>query len=126
MARYGQEFGNRGRDDVHYWDHYEAPLPARRYGGDYRPTGHGGEYRGGPRPGSDGGYRGQGGRGGEFRDAGGRRRDFRDGRRGRGYYSEHGSTEPPPERDFGNYNMDRGFRNLYPYRQYDRGWYTGW
>lgn len=129
MARYGQDFGNGNRDGFHYWDHYEAPLPAPRYGGDYRGSrsgGYGGEYRGGPRQGVGGGYRGQGGGGGGFRDASGYGRDFADGRWGRGYYSQHGSTAQPPEHDFGNYDMDRGFRNLYPHRQYDRGWYTGW
>lgn len=129
MARYGQDFDNRGKADFHYWDHYEAPLPVRRYGGQYqrgKSGRYGGEYRGGPRQGFGGGYRGQGGGGGGFRDPGRYGRDFSDGRWGRGYYGQHGGTARPPEHDFGNYNMDRGFRNLYPYRQYDRGWYTGW
>lgn len=125
MARYGQDFDNRSRADFHYWDHFEAPLPVRRYGGDFqreRPAGYGGDYRGG-RSGYGGDFRGQGGGARGFH---GYAREFTDGQRGQGFYRQHGFTAWGPEHDFGNYNMDRGFRNLLPRRQNDRGWNTGW
>ncbi len=128
MARYGQDFDNRSRADFHYWDHYEAPLPVRRYESDFqrgRPASYGGDDRGaGRQPRYGGDFRGQGG--GGWTGYHGRGRDFTDGQGGHGFYRQHGSTAWGPERDFGNYNMDRGFRNLLPYRQNDRGWNTGW
>lgn len=139
MARYGYEFNRPGQPEFHYWGHYETPFADRPYGADYRGGrrgGYGGDFRTGPRRGYGRDFGGWGregggscaGRGAYGWDFAGARygRDFAHGRWGRGYYREHGPTQWGPDRDFGNYNMDRGFRNLYPYRQYDRGWNTGW